>query len=851
MVASKIHISSFEPLKKSLEALQEWETSIIDKHQRTQAALIAVTNAGSSARGLLKLSDEHHLAVQQFSTACTDCWEFVCSTQKLLRKEVKKARTLGVEFSLSDDDQLLDATSEDSSVGEIQRAIGVVRASVQCFIDTIVTYQETQAEISRSLEAISREITWLTELEIDTKEHEQNLQNLTRRHESRENSLLVCVDVKAFLSVLKDQIREEFTSRLQVTQQRLLQANDHLKLLRTDTEDDNKKFTTFEEKCAHFLSGSHDDFNEDDLAFLKNSIELAIELEKRAEVERDELNKYIDALTLETQCIIDSFLSKIPERQRLEEILLNRPVEDAQLSDYLTSMEEAKEDLLAAGRAILDDYVVRSREPGFSITSLEEIERLGSAVIQAAVLPEQYQSGKIWELAEDILLQLILSNLNAADFFNQFGYTAIIRTLETALEKGDFVKSLQFLAGEFIPQTVGKSREERVRELMANPRIRALLSEAAEQNMLFVDLDHYQELNPANRKTMLMLLMLACELIPITASLQWAALLIQSNDFDDETLLATQQVFLSLLGRSGMYSEMYYCLLTLGEKSPALWTNKEYISMIFPVVRMAKDLEADGKQVLIGLCTNPRVTSLLQGDQDHEFLLACLEFYVTVKWNYAEIYADAWTIWDPYEPQTPILVDVIRKRLQSDEVAISLNMNTKESKNEMDALCAELETELEPRGYRGVRLAELIHSWYVRKYIHPWFDKVRSGDLSTEESQKCKQAILDAIKEKDFVDACPYQDEPPDSNMRPIIGRLKGQLNGRIEKILQQARGILQLNSSRTQQSGQNNVDVEKLMEDIHLLVQDSEMRAWSVKHLLGAHLPKLSEISTRNGVTK
>lgn len=273
--------------------------------------------------------------------------------------------------------------------------------------------------------------------------------------------------------------------------------------------------------------------------------------------------------------------------------------------------------------------------------------------------------------------------------------------------------------------------------------------------------------------------------------------------------------------------------------------------MLFPVVRMAKDMDVDEKQALFDIATDARIARLVRGDTEHEFLLACLIFYVTVKWNYAETFADAWAVWDPYEGQSETLVDIIRKRLKNDEIVSSLILNKKKAKEELNQLIAEIESDLEPHGYRGVRLAELIHTWYVKQYIRPWLEKIRDGKLLSEESKKYKESIFGVIKEKDLVDACPYQNDPPDNNMSPIEGKLKIQLNGRIEKLLHQARTILQLNGSLQQKSGQNGVDAEKLITEINLIVQGSEIKSWSIMNLLGAHLPILVELSSKAKVTK
>lgn len=846
MFTTKIQISSFVSFQENLANLQDWKTTLAGKNQHTQAIRQAISVAKTNE--LIKLSQELQIAAQDYDQACEECLDFLRSIHKSFRSVVKKVRKQGVNFSYEPGIDLSNTPAESLSYEHLLDAIHVVSTSLNSFLETIAVYQEAQIEIARNMEKISWYVSGLTKLDVETTELALTLQSLRERNDSEEDSLIVHDEVWHFHEEIKVRYKQELQVKLQAVYEKLLQEAARLSTLDAITQDDDKKIEWFKERYELYNQNSHGDFGEDELSLLDDGSQLAAEFEKRADYERSEIDMNIDALIAQTKCIIDDFSSDIPEKLRLLEIISDRPVDEGVLSDYFSKLERAVEEFSAIGKAVLDDYVSRSRDPSFILTEGEEIDLLGSAIIQVAARSEYYQTGKVWELAEDILLRLILSELSASEFFNRFGYTAITRALEDAIEKDDFVKVLQFLSGEFIPQTSNKSRDERIKELLSNPDIRTLLTRAGEENLLLVNPAHFDELNPGNQETLLMLLLLAGELIPLTISLQWIALLIRSTNLKDELKFAAQQEFLRLLGKAKLYSERYYSLIALGEKNPSLWKNNENIDAIFPVVRMAVEQDADSKQVLFDLCNNPRIIDLIKEDDNHAFMFASLVFYVTIRWNFSETYAEAWAVWDQYEEKIPMIVDVIRKRLQGDDSILDSGLIGEKAKEDQNNLYKELEMELDSRrGNQGVRLAELIHEWYVRKYISPWLGRIGTEQLSLKETEKYRSAILDAIKLRDMVDACPYQDAPPDSNMRKIEGRLKVRLNNRIEKMLEQARTILQLNSSVNQHFELESVDVGKLIQEINSIGQESEIKYWSVKYLLGAHLPKFRESLTEN----
>ena len=189
------------------------------------------------------------------------------------------------------------------------------------------------------------------------------------------------------------------------------------------------------------------------------------------------------------------------------------------------------------------------------------------ALLAIANKPDQYL-GKLWTLAEDILLRLIINEHNATDFSISTANAIYTRAWRAALENNEIIQMLIFLQRDFLPPQV-TDYAEKVKLLLHNELIQEALNQTIMSDALRIDLETFSKMSVELKNCLLYFLENSSELdLPDRIRLQWAALLLDSFEQDADLHQRCARQFLQALAKGRPIDEFILFPAGPGKKAP-------------------------------------------------------------------------------------------------------------------------------------------------------------------------------------------------------------------------------------------------------------------------------------------
>ena len=822
-----------DELKARIKELNRLAEELSEKCKQMQAAVDALSAAAQVGHGdigqLIFRASETTKAYEHTRASVLD---LVRGSQKLLRSKANTGRKRGVNFPDHPSERSLPKKPEDYSAQQLLETLGLVSTGMQALIVSVEAFEALQVQISTALEELRAEMARLEQFGASTDDDLKTLENLEARFEDGEEPRdQLLRSIKDLTRTWNQRAENALEQRICETRTELETLVTRLDALKAVSDADIVLLTSLKSRC---------DQKESHEQLLHDLQEVLHTFQERSQETSKELHAHQEKLVAEARELLAETHPEMPEAVALRNLLeMLTALDEHELVPYLDELEKKVAEAHHACLNALKRYELQIAEDNEYIFSKStELEQIGVAMLAVAEQPEQY-SGPLWTVGEDVILRVMLAGFDAKDFYDRFGYSIIASALHAALDRNELPQALSFLNTGFLPP-VGDSPDERIRTLLHESRIRNVFREAARRDLLRLKPEAFYALSAKHHETLLTLLNYADDLaLSVKDRLQWAALLHNAFALGSEKHHQVSYLFLLTLLHAKQYLGLYYSLKALALHYPDLWKEPGFRPMLRHLVVQALDLGADGKRFLIDLCLSPDTARLAENDFETEFLLASLAHYSAMRWEHTGLLNAAWATWGQLIEQYPTLADVLCRQLSGERFLSKTD--AAELKREYDGLMESIASRLKAPGYQGVALAASIHRWYVSEYMQDWFQQLQAKRLSAKQVEELSTSVTQFHQVEDLVEACPLQNDPPNPVWRPIEGRLKDKLNGRLTELLELFRQSIRIRQQLLSQSNGQEISTGDLSKELNHIRKLSETTDWAVEQLLK---PWLSFIS-------
>jgi hypothetical protein len=254
----------------------------------------------------------------------------------------------------------------------------------------------------------------------------------------------------------------------------------------------------------------------------------------------------------------------------------------------------------------------------------------------------------------------------------------------------------------------------------------------------------------------------------------------------------------------------------------------------------------ESRHFLIHLARSPEVARLAEGYFDTEFLLAALCHFAVIHWGQGgTIFNNAMLIWDRLQSEYPILAGLLMRQLHGEETSLEVAQDIEEIRRDYHGLLNDITNRLAKSNYSHLRLAALIHMWFVHEYFQGWLQQLQQKQLSESQLKDLSGEVAILQQLDDLVEHCPHQRRPPvsDGMMSPIFGNVKDAMNNRLFAILDLYQKAIQMHRKVIVLKRGQTVSGDTLSNELLDLYRMSNSNSWTIECLLQPGLPLLRKL--------